>query len=219
MKILGWSLFWLVTVVGAFFLGDFVELNRETILPTKFGRFLSKPHVEFLDNRDIKLLEDFVYVDPQDNPWLAPKDSVVDGASIPQIFWTGTGGPLSGKYRNASIVHDVECDQRKRRWEDVHLMFYHACLAGGVPDREAKRLYWAVARFGPKWVFETRTRVATFTGPDGETQEIDTSEVVAAPLESETPTAEDVAWAAEYFQENDPPIEFIPNLQREANDP
>ena len=206
------GLLWIATLVGAFLLGDFLELNRETVLPNEYGRFLSKPKVELLGDRNIKLLEDFVYIDPYGDPWLAPKDSEVNGASIPRMFWTMTGGPLTGKFRNASIVHDVECDEMKRPWEKVHLMFYHAMLAGGVEKNKAMQMYWAVARFGPRWAFETRTRAATFTGPDGQVQTFQIPQSLSRRIESDTPTQEDFEWAASYFEQNEPPVELIPSL-------
>src|SRR5712692_9140850 len=33
-------------------------------------------------------------------------------ASIPRAFWSVIGGPLEGQYRNASVFHDVACDQK-----------------------------------------------------------------------------------------------------------
>ena len=209
---------WLLSVVVAFFLGDYVELNRTTLIPTTHGRFLSLPNVTLLDERTIQLQEDFVYIDPNDDPWLAPKGRKVNGASIPKIFWSATGGPLSGKYRNASIVHDVECDDRKRDHKRVHLMFYHACLAGGVPEKEAKRLYWAVSRFGPRWVGEVRSRQVHFTGRDGEQQLFVIQERHSHLLPAIEPTTEDAAWAATYFDEHDPPVEIIPHIGDLSNE-
>ena len=92
-------------------------------------------------------------------------------------------------------------------------MFYHACLAGGVSDREAKKLYWAVARFGPKWTYETRTKMATYTGPDGTAESFETYETVSVPISTDTATEEDLAWANEYFEKNDPPAQIIPLLK------
>lgn len=129
---LGWG----ISLVAAFFVGDYWDLHKSTIIPTKYGRFLSKPKVEFIGKQEAKLLEDFVYVDPNGSPWLAPKDTKINGASIPREFWSLIGSPFSGKYFNASIVHDSECVLQKRRAEKVHLMFFHACLAGGVPQKK-----------------------------------------------------------------------------------
>jgi hypothetical protein len=63
-----------------------------------------------------------VYVDPEKKPWVAGNDLIVDGATIPRIFWSVTGGPLEGRFRNASIVHDEACVRMAEPWEDVHLM-------------------------------------------------------------------------------------------------
>lgn len=80
-----------------------------------------------------------------------PKGSVVDGASIPKIFWSFVGGPFEGQYRNASIVHDTECDAKTYAWQAVHRMFYNASRAGGVGWIKAHVLYAAVYYFGPRW--------------------------------------------------------------------
>src|SRR5262245_29654907 len=68
-------------------------LNRERPAPGEWGRFGGTPKAELLDEgRALKLLEDFVYLDRQGKAWVARKESIVDGASIPQPFWTLTGG-------------------------------------------------------------------------------------------------------------------------------
>jgi hypothetical protein len=83
--------------------------------------------------------------------WIAPKGSIIDGASIPKPFWSVVGGPLDGAYRNASVLHDIACKDKKRPWEDVHLMFYQAMRCSDVPVAKAKMMYWAVYHFGPRW--------------------------------------------------------------------
>lgn len=113
--------------------------------PGEWGKFSGNPKSEWLEaGRKMKLLEDFTYTDQNGKVWLAPKGWVVDGASIPQVFWSITGGPLEGEYRNASVVHDVACDQMTEPSDAMHLMFYHACRCGGVPEIQAKTLYAAV---------------------------------------------------------------------------
>jgi hypothetical protein len=99
----------------------------------------------------MKLLGTIHYIDPNGVTWTAPKDAVVDGASIPQEFWTFIGGPFEGRYRNASVFHDVACNERKHSWEDVHHMFYDGMRCSGVEDAKAKTMFWAVWNFGPKW--------------------------------------------------------------------
>jgi hypothetical protein len=97
------------------------------------------------------LLDSFEYVDPARLAWEAPKGHKIDGASIPQVFWTFVGGPFEGKYRNASVVHDYECDVKRRPWRAVHRMFYNASRCGGTEETKAKVMYAAVYHFGPRW--------------------------------------------------------------------
>lgn len=116
------------------------------------GKYLGTVQTEWLeDGRHMRLLAPFAYIDPQGVEWHAPSGSVVDGASIPQAAWTFIGGPFEGKYRNASVIHDVGCDQKRRPWEAVHEVFYWAMLAAGVETWRAKVMYAAVYHFGPRW--------------------------------------------------------------------
>ena len=109
------------------------------------------------DGRKLQLNDDFVYTDSRGKVWVAPKDSVVDGASIPPVFQPFIGNPLEGQYRDASIIHDVECDRRGESWEAVHQVFYEGCRCGGVSELKAKVLYAAVFHFGPRWVLKAET--------------------------------------------------------------
>jgi hypothetical protein len=116
------------------------------------GQFQGTVKTEWIDDSSkMRLLDDFGFVDAKGVTWSAPKNSLIDGASIPRELWCVVGLPYSGKYRRASVVHDVACDKRDHSWQDVHRMFYEACLAGGVAEQTAKLMYGAVYRFGPKW--------------------------------------------------------------------
>lgn len=103
------------------------------------------------DGRKAHLLGDIRYVDAKGSIWLAPKGWVVDGASIPRAFWAIIGGPWEGKYRFASVIHDVACDEKRRRWDEAANMFYEAMRCSGVTDTKAKVMYYAVYKFGPRW--------------------------------------------------------------------
>lgn len=108
--------------------------------------------VELLpDGRNVKLVEDFDYVDAASKRWDVPVGAEVDGASIPQPRWTLVGGPFEGKYRNASIVHDWYCDIRTRPWEEVHRMFFEAMLASKVAITRVRLMYGGVRLGGPRW--------------------------------------------------------------------
>ena len=116
------------------------------------GSYPSRPKVEFDDEgRIVTLLEDFVYIDSDDERWTAPKGAKADGASIPQALWSLMGGPFEGKYRNASIIHDFYCSKRHRPWKAVHRMFYNAMITSGVGRARSGLMYGAVYRWGPRW--------------------------------------------------------------------
>lgn len=115
-------------------------------------KFIGVVTVEWLDDgRSMKLKKEFVYVDQNGKQWTVPKNTIVDGASIPKMFWTTVGGPYEGKYRNASVVHDHYCVTKTETWQDVHLMFYNACITGGTAIIKAKVMYSAVYVGGPRW--------------------------------------------------------------------
>lgn len=149
----------------------------------EWGEFPYAAKVEMLDDgRTLKLLEDFVYIDPRKKPWVAPKGTVVDGASIPKPFWTIVGGPLEGEYRKASIVHDEGCVRKSEPWENVHLMFYEACRCAGLPEKKAKLMYAAVYHFGPRWETKTVSEVKQVIGPDGKPKTVTTSKNIWTPV-------------------------------------
>ncbi len=118
----------------------------------EFGQHVGVIKSEWLnDGRKMKLLEDYHYIDPYGISWIAPKDSIIDGASIPQAAWSLIGGPYEGKYRNASVIHDVACKKKDRDWSKVHEAFYYAMRAYGVEELKAKTMYGAVYHLGPRW--------------------------------------------------------------------
>lgn len=103
------------------------------------------------DGRTMTLLSELRYVDPDGVVWMAPAGSQVDGASIPRSLWSFMGGPFEGKYRNASVLHDVAYDQHTRPWPQCDRMFYDAMRCSGVSGVEAKTMYFALRRFGRHW--------------------------------------------------------------------
>src|SRR6266403_3408249 len=105
------------------------------------------------DGRSMTLLNELRYTDPKGVVWIAPPGSKVDGASIPRSLWSLMGGPFEGKYRNASVLHDVAYDEHKRPWEDCDRMFYYAMRCSGVGATEGKTMYYALYKFGHHWKF------------------------------------------------------------------
>lgn len=110
--------------------------------------FSGNPKTEWLtqtgNDRDMRLLEDFFYIDPKGKQWNAPAGSVVNGASIPVPLWSIIGSPYTGEYRRASIVHDIACDDTSVPRREADEMFYNACIAGGCKPKQAEVLYAGV---------------------------------------------------------------------------
>jgi hypothetical protein len=103
------------------------------------------------DGRNMTLLSELRYTDPDGVVWIAPSGSVVDGASIPRSLWSLMGGPFEGKYRNASVLHDVSYDQHTKPWQECDRMFYNAMRCSGVSTVEAGTMYYALRKFGRHW--------------------------------------------------------------------
>jgi len=106
------------------------------------------------DGRTMELVQPFKYVDSQAVEWPVPSLTHVDGASIPSVFWSIIGAPYTGKYREASVIHDYYCQTHSRHWKAVHRVFYDGMLARRVDPIQAKIMYLAVYRFGPRWDYD-----------------------------------------------------------------
>ncbi|WAC07386.1 MAG: DUF1353 domain-containing protein [Thermodesulfobacteriota bacterium] len=116
---------------------------------SKHGSFSGNPKTEWLvdkkgADRDMALIEEFWYLDPEGKKWIVPKGSVINGASIPRPLWSTVGSPYTDDYRRASIIHDVACNDPYVKRKDADVMFYNACLAGGCSFVQAKLLYAGV---------------------------------------------------------------------------
>jgi hypothetical protein len=124
-----------------------------------YGKFLDRLDGRFLDARPrpkFRLKARFRFRDPNGLLWSVPGRTVVDGASIPQAFWSFIGGPFEGPYLNASVVHDHYCDTKSRTDRDTHRNFYYGMRTSGVETWKANFMYWAVAAFGPRWTLTRR---------------------------------------------------------------
>ncbi|WP_259665689.1 MULTISPECIES: DUF1353 domain-containing protein [Rhizobium] len=78
-----------------------IEINAAEF----FGNFSSGPSGQFIDADPRPLFElsnNFSFDDPNGLKWDVPAGEKVDGASIPQAFWSIIGGPFEGPYLKAS---------------------------------------------------------------------------------------------------------------------
>ena len=137
-----------------------------------WGYFTGPFNVRLDENgRQLHLLNDVSYTAPDGIVWTAPAGWTIDGASIPKPFWSIIGGPLEGRYRNASIFHDVACDRRDRPWDKAAMMFYQAMRCGGASEEKSKIMYYAVYRFGPHWGSGSTMAAKNVGAPRPPTQE------------------------------------------------
>jgi hypothetical protein len=174
-----------------------------------FGRFDGQVVAAWDDDgRFMTLRDKFIYIDANSKAWLAPAGAHVNGASIPQVFWSVVGGPFEGQYRNASVVHDVYCETMSEPWEAVHEMFYHACRCGGLEEWKAKTLYWAVYNYGPRW----ETPMPHHAG--GSKSKSSDPHIAFAPTRFTANTADEstASAAAEYFKTHNPTLDEIKHL-------
>ena len=103
------------------------------------------------DGRHMELRDPFAFIDRAELRWDVPAGAQIDGASIPQFLWSITGSPYTGKYRDASVIHDWYCSLRTRSSEATHAMFHEAMRVSGVSATRAAIMYAAVRYAGPSW--------------------------------------------------------------------
>jgi hypothetical protein len=121
----------------------------------KLGQFKGDLILKSLpDGRTMELVLPFTYIDSKGVSWPVPAGTKVDGASIPSVFWSILGAPYTGKYREASIIHDHYCATKSRHWKAVHRVFLDGMRARSVDAAQAQLMYLAVYRFGPRWDFD-----------------------------------------------------------------
>jgi hypothetical protein len=78
---------------------------------------------------------------------------VWDGASIPRAFWSIIGGPFSGDYIIAALVHDLLYDTHITTRAEADDLFQQIMLLSGVTTWRRSLMYRAVKWFGGKpWI-------------------------------------------------------------------
>ncbi|MDX8347391.1 DUF1353 domain-containing protein [Cognatiyoonia sp. IB215446] len=96
--------------------------------------------------------------------------TVINGASIPPSVWSLVGGPWSGRYRNAAVIHDYLVETRYSSSDVTHRIFYDAMVTSGTPAWKASLMYYAVLKGGAYWeegsAFVSSDRVADLSVED-----------------------------------------------------
>jgi len=128
-----------------------LAISSEGPVPGRYGG-LPVQFERSMDDRSGTLLRAISYFAGQEErEWDVPQGAWLDGASIPRPFWSIIGGPYTGKYFPASVVHDHFCIVKTRKWQDTHRMFHAAMRTSGVGRFKAKIMFYSVFRFGPRW--------------------------------------------------------------------
>lgn len=97
---------------------------------------------EWLENgRDMRILRPFTFTDSKGVDHLVPEGTIVNGASIPRWLWTISGSPFTGKYRDASVVHDYHCEKKEIPSAEANRIFYEAALCRREDAHKARLMY------------------------------------------------------------------------------
>lgn len=113
--------------------------------PSPYGQWLSGAFVELLDDgRRVKLWQPLLFLDRHGTLHTVEVGFISDGSSHPQLTWSYFGGPLSGKYRRAALVHDWLLDTG-RDPDFAHKIFRDAMLADGLDEQTVDQFFAAVS--------------------------------------------------------------------------
>jgi hypothetical protein len=108
-----------------------------------WGQWRSDARVELLlDGRHISMAAPLIFVDRDGVVHVIRTGFVSDGASIPRWLWSLVGGPLSGRYRRAALLHDwlyhlIREGIISMSWWTADRLFEDAMRADGVPAAKA----------------------------------------------------------------------------------
>ena len=111
---------------------------------TPHGQCLDPMYVQLLtlDGVKVQVFTEVRFQDSDFTVYTIPDGFVSDGASIPRAAWSAVGGPLSGRYRRAAVLHDYLMSVGSH--ERAHAVFRRAMLADGVDPEQAELFYNAV---------------------------------------------------------------------------
>jgi tetratricopeptide (TPR) repeat protein len=140
-------------------LGKFIpkEINITEVNDSELMNLGVDESKTFMELKD----ESLTFIDYHGVKWVAPRGTLTDGATIPQLGLSFTKGRFAKEYFKAAVVHDAYCQEvnqtrtpkqyRTRPWQKVHRMFYEASLTGGTEKSVANAMYLFVWLGGPRW--------------------------------------------------------------------
>ena len=105
----------------------------------------------------ILLLKPFGYTDSRGVEWDVRRATFRTAPPFPEWLWAALGGPYSGRYRDAAVIHDYYCPEKTRKWQDVHMVFLEAALNRGTAESLANTMYSGILLGGPRWDLQKAT--------------------------------------------------------------
>jgi 1-acyl-sn-glycerol-3-phosphate acyltransferase len=129
-------------------------------MPVKRDEISFGTLVLYDQGEEFELAYDFVVRVGGDTVLIAPAGTRTDGASIPRFFWRFIGPPMTGKYRQAAVIHDAAYTGvlKWRRGgatiaydrKSADALFLQLMEALGVPWWRRTLMHKAVRWFGAK---------------------------------------------------------------------
>lgn len=121
-------------------------------MSNKWGKFQGDVYTRWVSNdpRNMEVTGTIRYYDPRGEQWTARAHNYVDGAST-GWFFRRLFPAFVGRYRRASVFHDVYCNLKICPSWEVHRMFYEASRCDGTHPVVAWLMWAAVRTFGPRF--------------------------------------------------------------------
>lgn len=93
---------------------------------------------------DWKLQVKFGYHSSKHHTIVVPAGFVTDGASIPRWAWSLVGGPMSGRYVWAAVIHDYLYVKHLVKRNVADWIFWDAMRVSGVSFWKRRAMHFAV---------------------------------------------------------------------------
>jgi len=116
-------------------------VNRPRILGDLVLRMLP-------DGRQSEVVKPLIYVDKKGRRFQCIPGDVIDGASIPRMFWRLIGAPYTGRHRRAAALHDCEYMRRRYPRKVCDRMFREVMKLDHVGRIKRNTMYRMVRLFG-----------------------------------------------------------------------
>lgn len=95
--------------------------------------FSGRAEVRHVGPDTVELLRDLGYYGSA-GTWVVKKGFVSDGASIPKLFWSLLGHPLSGDYLESAILHDALARSGWYGVRQADAIMHEAMIAQETPE-------------------------------------------------------------------------------------